>query len=57
MAAVAARRVAVIGAGMVGVCAASYLQRDGHSVVLIEAGEPGRGASYGNAGCLNGSSV
>ncbi|HZU89184.1 MAG TPA: FAD-dependent oxidoreductase [Stellaceae bacterium] len=53
----AGKRVAVIGAGMVGVCAASYLQRDGHSVIIIEAGEPGRGASFGNAGCFNGSSV
>jgi D-amino-acid dehydrogenase len=52
-----AKRVGVIGAGMVGVCAASWLQRDGHSVFLVEAGEPGHGASFGNAGCLNGSSV
>jgi len=47
----------VIGAGIVGVCAASWLQRDGHSVFLIESGEPGHGASFGNAGCFNGSSV
>ena len=52
-----AKRVGVIGAGMVGVCAASWLQRDGHSVFLVEAGEPGDGASFGNAGCFNGSSV
>ncbi len=57
MPAIGAKRVAVIGAGMVGVCTAGWLQRDGHSVFLIEAGEPGRGASFGNAGCLNGSSV
>jgi D-amino-acid dehydrogenase len=57
MAASAARRVGVIGAGMVGVCAASWLQRDGHSVFLIEPGNPGEGASFGNAGCFNGSSV
>jgi D-amino-acid dehydrogenase len=57
MAATGAKRVGVIGAGMVGVCAASWLQRDGHSVFLVEAGEPGHGASFGNAGCLNGSSV
>jgi len=50
-------RVGVIGAGMVGVAAASYLQRSGHDVVLIDAGNPGEGASFGNAGCLNGSSV
>ena len=52
-----AKRVGVIGAGMVGMCAASWLQRDGHSVFLIDPGEPGEGASFGNAGCFNGSSV
>jgi len=51
------RRVGVIGAGMVGVCTASWLQRDGHSVFLVEMGQPGHGASFGNAGCFNGSSV
>ena len=54
---IGAKRVGVIGAGMVGVCAASWLQRDGHSVFLIEASLPGHGASFGNAGCFNGSSV
>jgi D-amino-acid dehydrogenase len=57
MPAIGGKRVGVIGAGMVGVCAASWLQRDGHSVFLVEAAEPGRGASFGNAGCFNGSSV
>ncbi len=57
MAASAARRVGVIGAGIVGVCAANWLQRDGNSVFLIEPGNPGEGASFGNAGCFNGSSV
>src|SRR6516164_9869185 len=51
------KRVGVIGAGMVGVCTASWLQRDGHSVFLVEAGEPGHGASFGNAGCFNGYSL
>ena len=57
MAAAGGRRVGVIGAGMVGVCAASWLQRDGHSVFIVESGEPGHGASFGNAGALNASSV
>jgi D-amino-acid dehydrogenase len=57
MAAGAARRVGVIGAGIVGVCAASWLQRDGHSVFLVEPGNPGERASFGNAGAFNGSSV
>jgi glycine/D-amino acid oxidase-like deaminating enzyme len=51
------RRVGVIGAGMVGVCAARWLQRDGHSVFLIEPGNPGEGAAFGNAGAFNGASV
>jgi D-amino-acid dehydrogenase len=52
-----ARRVAVIGGGIVGVCAASWLLRDGHSVFIVEPSTPGEGASFGNAGCFNGSSV
>jgi D-amino-acid dehydrogenase len=52
-----ARRVVVIGAGIVGVTAASWLCRGGHDVVMVDPGNPGEGASYGNAGCLNASSV
>ena len=52
-----APRIGVIGAGIVGVCTASWLQRDGHNVFLVEPGDPGKGASFGNAGCFNGSSV
>lgn len=57
MPAVGGKRIGVIGAGMVGACAASYLQRDGHQVFILEAGEPGHGASLGNAGAFNASSV
>ena len=41
MPALGAKRVGVIGAGMVGVCTASYLQRDGHSVFIVEAASRG----------------
>ena len=51
------RRVGVIGGGIVGVCTANWLRRDGHDVFLVEPGNPGEGASFGNAGCFNGSSV
>ena len=44
------QRVVVIGAGMVGVAAALWLQESGHRVTLVERGEPGGGASFGNAG-------
>ncbi|MFL5155718.1 MAG: FAD-dependent oxidoreductase, partial [Microvirga sp.] len=51
------KTIGVIGAGMVGVAAASFLRREGHDVFLVEPGNPGEGTSFGNAGCLNGSSV
>ena len=47
----------VIGAGIIGVCVAAYLQRDGRDVTLIDHGEPGSGASSGNGGILSGSSI
>jgi len=46
------RHVAVIGAGIVGVCTALYLQRDGHCVTLIDRLGPGEGASKGNAAVI-----
>lgn len=46
------RHVAVIGAGIVGVCTALYLQRDGHRVTLIDRLGPGEGASKGNAAVI-----
>jgi D-amino-acid dehydrogenase len=47
--------VAVIGAGIVGLCAALEIQRAGHHVLLIEPDEPGgrQAASYGNATWIN----
>ena len=42
----------VVGAGIVGVCTALELQRGGARVALIDAGAPGSGASFGNAGIL-----
>ncbi|HET7886640.1 MAG TPA: FAD-binding oxidoreductase [Bradyrhizobium sp.] len=51
------KKVAVIGAGMVGACVGRYLQRDGHDVVMIDPLEAGEGASFGNAGCFNPSSL
>jgi D-amino-acid dehydrogenase len=51
------KRVGVIGAGIIGVAVASCLQRDGHDVFLVDRDEPGRGASFGNAGLFGTSSV
>jgi D-amino-acid dehydrogenase len=44
--------IIVIGAGMVGVSTALWLQRAGHRVILMDRGKPGMGASYGNAGLI-----
>ncbi|ARE38339.1 D-amino acid dehydrogenase small subunit [Rhodovulum sp. P5] len=52
-----AKTVAVIGAGIVGVATAIWLQRAGHRVVLIDRKGPAGGASFGNAGLLASSSV
>ncbi len=41
--------VAVIGAGVVGLCTALEAQRRGYQVTLIDRDQPGLGASYGNA--------
>lgn len=49
--------VVVVGAGIVGVCAAWHLLRRGANVTLIDRDEPGRGCSYGNAGALSSGSV
>lgn len=44
--------VLVIGAGIIGVMSALYLQAEGKSVTLLERNEVARGASAGNAGIL-----
>lgn len=44
--------IAVVGAGIVGVACALRLARQGLRVVVIDQQEPGRGASFGNAGHL-----
>ena len=49
--------VAVIGAGIVGVSTAIWLQREGHQVTLIDRVGPAAGTSHGNAGVLAAGSV
>lgn len=44
--------IAVIGAGVVGLAVAEALLEQGHEVTLVDPGEPGMGASYGNAGTI-----
>lgn len=51
------KNITVIGAGIVGIAAAIYLQRDGHRVTVVDRGEPGQATSFGNAGSLAPSSI
>ena len=44
--------VVVIGAGIVGMSAAIWLLRAGKDVIVVDKGDPGMGASYGNAGLI-----
>ena len=44
--------IVVIGAGIVGVATAIWLQRDGHKVLLIDKTAPASGTSQGNAGII-----
>jgi len=43
-------KVAVIGAGIIGVCIAFFLKKNGHKVTLIDQNNPGTQTSFGNAG-------
>lgn len=49
--------IAIVGAGIVGVSTALWLQRDGHQVILVDRLDPGEGASHGNGGVLASCSV
>jgi len=42
--------VGVIGAGIQGICVSLYLIKKGFKVTLIDRDDPGKSASYGNAG-------
>ncbi len=46
------RSVTVLGAGIVGISTALYLQMDGRPVTLIDRDGPGEGTSSGNAGII-----
>jgi len=46
-------KMAVVGAGIVGLASAVFLQRGGARVTVLDALSPGGGASFGNAGLLS----
>jgi glycine/D-amino acid oxidase-like deaminating enzyme len=47
----------IVGAGVVGLNCARALQRDGFRVTVVDRGEPGQGASFGNAAQIATASV
>jgi D-amino-acid dehydrogenase len=46
------KRVAIVGAGVIGVATAVWLQREGCEVLLVDRAAPGSATSYGNGGVL-----
>lgn len=47
-----ALKIAVVGAGIIGVASAEWLRRSGHQVTLIDRDQPGEATSFGNGGVL-----
>jgi D-amino-acid dehydrogenase len=46
------KKVTIIGGGIIGMCSAYYLQREGHQVTIIDASDFTSGASFVNAGYI-----
>jgi D-amino-acid dehydrogenase len=51
------KRIAVIGAGVVGASIALALRKRGADVTLLDRDDPGRGCSFGNSGAISPSSI
>ncbi|HNQ28034.1 MAG TPA: FAD-dependent oxidoreductase [Aquaticitalea sp.] len=47
----------IIGGGIIGLCTAYYLQKEGHSVTIIDQSNMDAGASYVNAGYMSPSHI
>ena len=45
--------VVVIGAGIIGMCCAYYLAREGRSITLVDRDPIGEGCSFHNAGLVS----
>lgn len=51
------KKVLIIGGGIIGLCSAYYLQKEGHSVTVIDKSDFSKGASYVNAGYITPSHI
>lgn len=46
-------RVTIIGGGVIGLCSAYYLQKEGYEITVIERGDITDGCSFGNMGYMS----
>ena len=51
------KSIVIIGGGIIGLCSAYYLQKEGHHVVIIDKNKTPKGASYINAGYITPSHI
>jgi len=51
------KKVIIIGGGIIGLCSAYYLQKEGHQVTIFDQSNLDSGASYVNAGYLSPSHI
>jgi D-amino-acid dehydrogenase len=47
------KNVTIVGGGVIGLCCAYYLQKEGYDVTVIERGDIRTGTSFGNAGYVS----
>ena len=47
------KQITIIGAGVIGLCTAYYLQKEGYEILIIDKGNITDGASFGNAGFIS----
>lgn len=47
------KKIIIIGGGIIGLCSAYYLQKEGHQVTIVDQSNLDEGASYVNAGYLS----
>src|SRR6266699_7106076 len=47
------KQVIIVGGGVIGLCCAYYLQKQGYGVTVIERGDITKGTSFGNAGYIS----
>ncbi|PQJ22787.1 FAD-binding oxidoreductase [Tenacibaculum sp. SG-28] len=52
-----AKEILIVGAGIIGLCSAYYLEKEGHKVTIIDKSNLSSGASYVNAGIITPSHI